>query len=186
VRTRGAPFGRPSDSLNEARDAVDTIRDAERGPDDALGAAQKPAPISSESSAVLSGGARALHGGADVLDGCEPGRSSVPCRLRRRARSPRVRPVVRSSAVPTFSSPTDRGCSRWCNRSAVNWSTKRVLRFPRVSPGQAPPSDTRGDSTRVTRLQGGTKKVKQMSAVKTYSTVIIATIAGVKFVSPQT
>jgi hypothetical protein len=83
VRTRGAALATESDASHEARDAVDGIRDArrhvrgsaaarstvERGADDTHGEAEKRAPTSTESSAVLARGPCAPPGEGDVRGG---------------------------------------------------------------------------------------------------------------------
>jgi hypothetical protein len=52
VQTQGAALATQGNASRAPRDAVDGIRGAHRGEDDAHGKAQKPAPTSTESSAV--------------------------------------------------------------------------------------------------------------------------------------
>jgi hypothetical protein len=65
------------DAVAASRDAVRASRDATRGDDDAHREAPKLMPTSTESSAVRAGGARALHERGHVLDGRQPGLSSL-------------------------------------------------------------------------------------------------------------
>jgi len=55
VQTRGAALPTQGDASRASRNAVDTIRDAQRGEDDTHDDAQKPVPTSTESSTLAPG-----------------------------------------------------------------------------------------------------------------------------------